>query len=84
VQQGDKVLAQGNIASARQFYLRAADAGLGAAAMKLAQTYDPVVLAGLAIQGLTGDVREARLWYQRAADLGETAATDALKRLDGR
>ncbi len=83
VQQGDKSLAQGSISTARQFYLRAADSGLGLAAFKLAQTYDPVVLAGLSVQGMTPDSKEARIWYERARDLGETSAVEGLKRLNG-
>jgi hypothetical protein len=83
VQQGDKSLSQGSISMARQFYLRAADAGLGLAALKLAGTYDPAVLAGLAVQGMSPDTNEARFWYARARDLGEMAAAEALKRLNG-
>ena len=84
IEQGDKALAQGNIATARQFYLRAADAGSGAAALKLAQSYDPAELAKLRVQGLVGDVAEARRWYEKARDLGEPDAAGRLKTLSGK
>ena len=83
-EQGDKALAQGNVSTARQFYLRAADAGSSAAALKLAETYDPAELSRLRVQGLVGDVAEARRWYERARDLGAAAAADKLARLAGR
>ncbi len=81
VEQGDKVLAQGNIATARQYYLRAAENSDGSAALKLAETYDPSELARLRPQGITGDVIEAKRWYQRAADLGMAGAAEKLAKL---
>jgi hypothetical protein len=84
VEQGDKALAQGNIASARQFYLRAADAADGAACLKLAETYDPAELGRLKAQGIVGDPVEAKRWYERARDLGIAAAIEKLARLAGR
>lgn len=84
VEQGDKALGLGNIATARQFFLRAAEAGDGAAALKLAETYDPAELARLKAQGITGDVTEAKRWYERARDLGAVGAADKLSKLAGR
>lgn len=84
MEQGDKALAQGNVASARQFYLRAADAGDGTAAFKLAETYDPAELSKLKVQGLVGDVALARTWYERAKALDVSAAADRLARLAAR
>jgi hypothetical protein len=82
VDQGDKVLALGNVAASRQFYLRAAEAGYAVAATRLARTYDPIELARLAVRGLAGDEAEARRWYQRASELGDAVATEALARLN--
>ncbi len=84
VEQGDKALGLGNIATARQFYLRAADAGDGGAALKLAETYDPAELIRLKAQGITGDVGEAKRWYERARELGVSSASEKLARLAGR
>ena len=49
--QGERFLAQGNIAVARQFFQRAAEAGLAAAALRLAATYDPAELVAPAGAG---------------------------------
>jgi outer membrane biosynthesis protein TonB len=84
LEQGDKALSLGNIASARQYYLRAAEAGDAAAALKLAETYDPAELVRLKAQGITGDLAEAKRWYERARDLGAVGATEKLSKLAGR
>ena len=41
VARGEREIEQGNIAVARQFFLRAAQAGLARGALLLAATYDP-------------------------------------------
>jgi hypothetical protein len=84
VEQGDKALALGNIATARQFFLRAAEAGDGSAALKLAETYDPAELPRLNAKGMAGDVAEAKRWYERARDLGVAGTAEKLARLSGR
>ena len=48
---GDAMLGLGNVAAARMLYQRAADAGVGVAALKLAQTYDPVFIAARDLRG---------------------------------
>ena len=78
---GEAYLANGNIMGARDFFERAADAGLAAAALRLAATYDPAVLRGLKVQGVAPDVALARKWYERARDLGSPEAAEALLRL---
>ena len=83
IEQGDKAVAQGNVSTARQFSLRAADGGSGAAALKLAQSYDPGELVKLRVQGLVGDIAQARAWYEKARDLGEAQAAVKLKALAG-
>ncbi|MBU6379222.1 MAG: hypothetical protein KJS95_11920 [Gammaproteobacteria bacterium] len=77
IAQGAKSMEQGNIAVARQFFLRAAEMGSAQAAMRLAESYDPDTLQRLQVRGLVGDVEEARKWYARARELGETVAAEA-------
>lgn len=77
IAQGAKSMEQGNIAVARQFFLRAAEMGSAQAAMRLAESYDPDTLQRLQVRGLVGDVEQARNWYARARELGETVAAEA-------
>ena len=81
--QGDRHLADGNIVIARQYYLRAAQAGMGRAAHRLAETYDPNELRRLNVLGLLPDIAEAKRWYAQAIALGDTAAQVKLGRLEG-
>ncbi|KAB2913156.1 MAG: sel1 repeat family protein [Hyphomicrobiaceae bacterium] len=83
VGQGDRFLSQGNIAIARQFYQRAADAGYAPGAVKLAATFDPGELDRLEVQGVVPDRAEARKWYERARELGAPEAEERLARLGG-
>ena len=83
VSRGEREAEQGNIAAARQFYLRAAQIGLARGAMLLAATYDPRELARLGVQGLLPNVGEARKWYERARELGAPEAEERLARLVG-
>jgi hypothetical protein len=78
---GDKHLVQGNLATARLFYLRAAESGLPLAAFKLAESYDSTELSRYPIQSPMDDKSEARRWYQRAKELGVSEAEARLKRL---
>ena len=84
VERGEALLAQGNMASARQFFRRAADIGLALAALKLGSTYDPIELSALNVVGLQPDPKEARIWYERARELGATEASARISRLQGR
>ena len=81
VERGDSYLDQGNIQGARQFFLRAAQSGLAAAAFKLAETHDPHELARRNVRGLKPDPAEAKRWYTRASDLGASEAKARLGRL---
>jgi len=83
VTQGERYLSQGNIAVAREFFERAADLGLPIAAMKMAETYDPAILA-TRVFGPKADPAEARKWYERAMALGLHDAEGRLRRLDDR
>ena len=67
---GESHLAHGNIASAREFFRHAAEAGVAVGATLLAVTYDPVELQRLRVVGVVADRDEARKWYRRARELG--------------
>ncbi|HYZ41094.1 MAG TPA: hypothetical protein VE687_10790 [Stellaceae bacterium] len=81
VTRGDGFLSAGDVASARLFYERAADAGSAAAALRLGATFDPGFLSRTGIRGISGDAAQAASWYHRARDLGDPVA-DRLQRLD--
>jgi len=72
---------QGNIAAARLFYQRAAEANLAEGALALAGTYDPAELAAMGVAGVQPDVALARRWYEKARDLGAGEAEERLRRL---
>jgi hypothetical protein len=82
VSRGDDFLKAGDVASARLYYERAADAGNGSAALRLGATFDPGFLASAGVRGTLGDPARAAAWYARARDLGEAAAAQRLKSLD--
>jgi hypothetical protein len=81
IERGKDFLNNGDFASARLLLRRAADGGSADAAMALATTFDPVVLARLGAIGATADIAKAREWYQRAVDLGSTTASQQLAKL---
>lgn len=80
---GERDLEQGNIAQARQFFQRAAQAGLSRAALMLASTFDPHELARLRAVGVQPNLAEARKWYERALELGAPEAEERLATLGG-
>ena len=82
VTRGDAFLSAGDIASARLFYERAADAGESAAALRLGATFDPNFLDRAGVRGNPGDPAQAESWYRRARDLGDAAAAERLKNLE--
>jgi glycosyltransferase involved in cell wall biosynthesis len=81
IARGERDLADGNVATARQFFLRAAEAGLARGAILLASTYDVHEFARLHIQGVQPNAQMARTWYQRARALGAGEADALLLRL---
>jgi hypothetical protein len=81
---GDSFLRNGDIASARLFYERAAGAGNGQAALRLGATFDPEFLGRLGIGKLQANPAEARSWYSRARDLGEADAKRRLNSIETR
>ena len=82
IELGERQLAQGNIAAAREYFLRAAENGSPRGALLLAQTYDGDMLARLRVVGVKPNPIEARRWYQRALELGAPEAAERLRRLD--
>jgi hypothetical protein len=82
--QGEQFIAAGDVVTARIVFQRAAEAGDADAAMALAATYDPIVLAKLGVVGLSADVEKARTWYQKAESLGSVEATRRLATLANR
>lgn len=77
----NSILAGGDVASARQLFQKAADAGLAEAAIAMGSTFDPVELDRLGVKGLKGDPETARKWYERARALGAPGAEERLRRV---
>jgi hypothetical protein len=75
---GDELMGMGDVATARLYYERAADAGDGRAALLAGHTYNPEILAGFGVKGMQGDMAEAEKWYERARALGEKDAAREL------
>jgi TPR repeat protein len=83
IARGERDLVEGNVALARQFFLRAAKAGLARGALLLAYTYDPRELARLRAISVQPDLAMARKWYERARDLGAPDVEDRIAQLGG-
>lgn len=81
VEKGDNALADGAVAVARSFYMRAAQMGWSGAAFALATTYDPHELTRWPL-GPSSNLSLARCWYARAQQLAEIEAGHYLKRLE--
>lgn len=81
VSKGDALLAQGDVASARLFYLEAAGAGFAPAMTAVGKTYDPIVLGGLQIKGFFADPKKAVEWYLKAQKAGSTESSGYLQAL---
>lgn len=78
----DQLLGSGDVQSARKAYERAwGNDGSAAAALGIARSYDPLVLATLARNDGTANKDEAVRWYQRAAAGGNADAAEAIVRL---
>lgn len=81
IARGEQEIERGQVAIARQFFLRAAQAGLARGALLLAATYDPRELARWGVHGVLPNLPEARKWYERARELGAPEAEERLARL---
>lgn len=84
VARGSELLGNGDIAAARLFFERAAEAGNAHAALFVGRTFDPAYLERAGVRGMRGDLDEAAVWYRRARDLGESDAQRYLDNLAAR
>ena len=84
IRQGERLVAAGDLVTARTVLQRAAEAGDATAATALAATFDPIVLARLGVLGVDADVEKARTWYQTAERLGSNEASRRLRALASR
>ena len=79
---GVELMTYGEVTAARTMFQRVAEAGDAAGAFALAETYDPLVLAGLRLrERIMPEAAKARTWYERARDLGSPEARDRISRL---
>jgi hypothetical protein len=72
IERGRTLFDAGDLAAARLFFRRAANAGDAGAAVAMGATYDPEVLGQRFIRGIEADAREAQKWYDKARALGGT------------
>jgi|HubBroStandDraft_6_1064221.scaffolds.fasta_scaffold30393_3 TPR repeat protein len=78
---GEKFLAQGDVATARQVLERAARTRDARVPLMLAATYDPDGLRRMGMVGVRPDLEQAKSWYTRAAELGSPEASQRLAAL---
>jgi hypothetical protein len=84
MEKGAALIGIGNVGGARMVLQHAAEAGDPAAALALAETYDPLVLRRMDVKGgITSDIGLANIWYEKAKDLGSIVASERLKSLAG-
>ena len=81
LRRADDFIKSGDLSSARLLLRRAAEAGNVQAALTLAGTFDPNVLAALGLQDGAADIAMARLWYERAEQFGSSEAPQRLRQL---
>ncbi len=79
-ERGKTLLGDGNIAGARLFLERAAEAGHADAALLLGDTFDPLWLASNGAHGTRPEPATARRWYATAQRLGSREAQARLAR----
>jgi hypothetical protein len=82
VTRGDAFRSAGDITSARLYYERAADAGDGQAALRLAESFDGVTLTLSGVHGVAADPAKALSWYRRARELGMAGADQRIESLE--
>ena len=76
-----QLVAQGDVAAARNLLERAAETGSAAALFALAETHDPRTLSAWGTFGTQGDVAKAKELYARALTGGIAEAKDRLEAL---
>ena len=82
IHRGETFLAQGDVAAARLFLERAADARDPRATLMLGTTYDPDVLRRMGAVGIRPDPQQAHQWYAQAAEFGSHEARQRLAALE--
>jgi hypothetical protein len=80
--QGDDAFREGDLTSARLYYLRAFGAGDGRGALGIGASYDPEFLRRFHLWTQKPDPAEARAWYLRAQQLGAAGADGRLAKLN--
>jgi TPR repeat protein len=81
VSRADALLRDGDVSGARLLLERAMDGGSVRGAFRLAETYDPSVLARWGARGLRADPVKAREFYTRALAGGFRQAKERLDSL---
>jgi hypothetical protein len=71
IERGRVLFEAGDVAAARLFFRRAANAGDPAAAIAMGATYDPEILAQRFIRGIEANAEEAQKWYERAREMSQ-------------
>ena len=84
VTRGKGFLKDGDLASARLLFQRAAAAGNAEAAFILGTTFDPLFIRRMGVVGMEPDIARAREWYKKAAELGSADASQQLAILQRR
>ncbi len=79
--EGIVAFAKGDIATARAFFVSAAEAGDARALVALGDTFDPATLSRLGVVGLKGDEAKARDYYSRAVAAGAPGARERVASL---
>jgi hypothetical protein len=74
VARGEQLLVRGDLASARLFFRRAADAGDIRGAAGMARSFDQETLRSLPVFGARPDPGQAAIWHTRANELGRVVA----------
>jgi hypothetical protein len=75
IKRAETFFAQGDVATARLFLERAAEADDPHATLLLGTTYDPDVLRRMGAVGIRPNLQQAQLWYTRAAQFGSREAS---------
>ena len=81
---GELLIDTGEVEAARTLLRTAAEAGSVAAALKLAETYDPGEVQRLGMAVAAADPLQAARWYERAEALGSQLASTRLTALGRR
>jgi hypothetical protein len=81
LQQGQKLMSEGDIKGAREALLQPAESGYPDAAFSLARSYDPNFLQSVANPNAGPDIAQAELWYRRWHEAAVKAGvvTDSLR-----